>query len=82
MAHEQKRPEPSSLVLHSSFIILNKYVIKKGLKAGLLDQDRFLVTLACLFTSGKVHSHFMRSRDLLEYYFFNRPLDTLKFGSE
>lgn len=70
------------MVLHSSLLILNKYVIKRGLKAGLMDQDRYLVALACLFTAGKVHSHFMRSRDLLEYYYLNRPLETPRGASD
>ena len=60
--------------LHFALVLLNKYVIKKGLKASLVDQDRFLVAIACYFCSAKANSHFMRSKDLLEFYFYNRPI--------
>ena len=55
-------------------LLLNKYVIKRGLKASLIDQDRYLVALTCYFISAKANSQFIRSKDLLEYYYLNRPM--------
>ena len=73
---EHRRPEQPgySFLMHSSLILLNKYVVKIGLKASLLDQDRYLVAIACYFISAKTNSQFIRSKELLEYYFLNRPM--------
>ena len=61
-------------MVHSALQLLCKYVIKIGLKASLVDQDRFLVALACLIASAKANSQFIRSREMLEFYYLNRPI--------
>lgn len=61
-------------VLHSALLLLHKYTIKLGLKAALIDQDRLLVALACLSATAKANSQFVRTRDLIEFYHYNKPL--------
>ena len=70
----QIKAEPMNYVLHSALLLLHKYTIKLGLKAALIDQDRLLVALACLSATAKANSQFVRTRDLIEFYHYNKPL--------
>ena len=54
--------------------LLNKYSLKRGIEAALVDQDRFMVSLVCFFVSSKANSQFIMSSKLLEFYYFNRPM--------
>ena len=46
----------------------------KGLRASLVEQDRFLVTAACFLITTKYTSSHTRSDNLLEFYYSIRPL--------
>lgn len=75
--HRSRPEQPGyQYLLHSSLVLLNKYVVKLGLKASLMEKDRFLVALACYFISAKVNSQFIRSKELLEFYYLNRPISS------
>ena len=71
---DQRQQVNYCYTLHQALVLLNKYVIKRGLKRSLLDQDRFMVALACYFISSKANSQFLHSHKFIEFYFHNRPM--------
>ena len=54
--------------------VLNRYVVKTGIKRSLLEQDRYLVTAACILITTKFTSNHIRSDLILEFYYTNRPM--------
>ena len=63
------------MTLHTALMLLNRYRLKVGIKESLVEQDRFLVALACYLIATKAHSHFVHGHKFLEFYYLNRPLN-------